>query len=72
MKITKKTKFAELLRNNPKSAEVLFESGLYCVGCPAAAHETLAQGCEAHGLTKKQTEELIKKLNKVGEKKTRK
>lgn len=63
-KITKKTKFSEILDNN-KAAEALFEAGLYCVGCPAAMMETLEQGCKAHGMTKKQIDELIFKLNKI-------
>lgn len=63
MKITKKTKLSELLGKNPKAAEVLFEAGLPCVGCPMAMNETLEQGCLAHGMTKKQIDELIKRLN---------
>jgi len=61
--ITKKTKLSELLGKNPKAAEVLFEAGMACVGCPMAMNETLEQGCLAHGMTKKQIEELIKRLN---------
>ena len=62
-KITRKTKFSEIMRRNPKAAEILFEVGLYCGGCPAAASETLEQGCKSHGIPKKQIGELIKKLN---------
>lgn len=62
-KITGKTKFVEILRNNEKAAQILFESGLYCVGCPAAAYETLEQGCKAHGMTKAQINKIITKLN---------
>jgi len=63
-KITEKTKFSELLRKKPAAAEVLFEAGLYCIGCPAAAMETIGQGCKAHGMKEKQIDELIKNLNK--------
>lgn len=64
VKITKKTKISKLLRSNPEAAELLFESGMGCVGCSMAIHETIEQGCLAHGMTKKQIEKLIKELNK--------
>ncbi len=64
MKITKKTKLSVLLNKKPEAAEILFEAGLTCVGCPMAANETIEQGCLAHGMTKKNIDELIKRLNK--------
>lgn len=64
MKITKKTKLSELLGKNPKAAEALFKAGLTCVGCPMAVSETIEQGCLAHGINKKDIDELIKRLNK--------
>jgi hybrid cluster-associated redox disulfide protein len=64
-KITKNMTFAEILQNHPKSAEILFNSGLHCVGCHISAYETLEQGCLMHGMDKKQISELIKKLNKT-------
>jgi len=64
MKITKKTKLSVLLNKKPEAAEILFEAGLTCVGCPMAANETIEQGCLAHGITKKNIDELIKRLNK--------
>jgi hybrid cluster-associated redox disulfide protein len=63
MKITKKTKMNELLEKNPKAAEILFEAGLSCVGCPMAMQETIEQGCLAHGISKKEIDELVKRLN---------
>ena len=63
VKITKKTKLNKILSKKPKAAEILFEAGLSCVGCPMAMNETLEQGCLAHGMTKKQVDELIKRLN---------
>ena len=64
MKITHKTKLSVLLNKKPEAAEILFESGLTCVGCPMAANETIEQGCLAHGMSKKDIDELIKRLNK--------
>ena len=63
MKITSKTKLSEILRGNPDAAEILFEAGMGCIGCPMAQMETLEQGCKAHGMSKKQIDEIIKKLN---------
>lgn len=56
--------FAELLNKNPECANILFESGLHCIGCGGAMYETIEQGCAMHGFSKKQIEDLIKKLNK--------
>lgn len=61
--ITPKMKFAEIMEKHPESAEILFESGLHCIGCGMAMHETLGDGCKAHGMSKKQIDALIKKIN---------
>jgi hybrid cluster-associated redox disulfide protein len=62
--ISKEMTFAELLENNPESANILFESGLHCIGCGGAMYESIEQGCLMHGFSKKQIDDLIKKLNK--------
>ena len=62
-RITGKTKLAEILKLKPEAAEVLFESGMTCIGCPMAMQETLEQGCKAHGMKKKEIDELIGRLN---------
>jgi hydroxylamine reductase len=64
MKITKKTKMSKILEKKPEAAKILMETGMHCVGCPMAMQETLEMGCMAHGMTKKQIDELVKKLNK--------
>ena len=64
MKITPKTKLSEILKKNSDAAQLLFESGMMCIGCPMAMHETLEQGCKAHGMSKKEIDELVKRLNK--------
>jgi len=63
-KITKKTKLGEILKINPDAAEILFEAGLSCIGCPMAMQETLEEGCLAHGMNQKEIDKLIEKLNK--------
>jgi hybrid cluster-associated redox disulfide protein len=67
--ITKEMTFAELLDNHPESANILFESGLHCIGCGGAMYESIEQGCQMHGFSKKQIDDLIKKLNKEETKK---
>ena len=62
-KITGKTKLNELVYVNPEAAEILFEAGMACIGCGMASQETIEQGCLAHGMRKKQIEQLLKKLN---------
>lgn len=62
-KITTKTMLNEVIQINPNAAEHLFEVGMFCIGCPAATQETLEDGCRAHGLSKKQIDELVEKLN---------
>lgn len=64
-KISPQMTFSELLNEIPEAAEVLMESGMHCFGCPMSQMETLEQGALAHGMTKKQIAELIKKIEKM-------
>jgi len=63
MKITRKTKLAKILQENPKAAQMLIEGGMHCIGCPMAMQESLEQGCLAHGMEDKDIDEIIDKLN---------
>ncbi len=64
--ITKKTLLAEIVEKYPKAAEELvFKYGFHCIGCGAAAMETLEQGAMVHGMTTKEVEKLVKKLNSL-------
>ena len=69
MKITRKTNMNELLMKKPELAITLLSSGMGCVGCPMAIGETLEEGCKVHGMTDKQIDKLIEKLNNEGKKK---
>ena len=69
MKITPKTKLSKIMQINPDAVEFLFEAGMHCCGCPMARDETLEQGCMAHGMSKKEIDKLIEKLNKNQNKK---
>ena len=60
MKIEKNTKIGEIVDNAPEKVEILLNSGMHCIGCPASQAETLEEACWVHGID---VEELIKKLN---------
>ena len=62
--IEKTMTFAEIMEKKPEAAGVLMKAGMHCFGCAMAGGETLEEGCLAHGMTKKQIENIIKKLNK--------
>ena len=62
--ITKDTRLSEVVQSNHKAAEILFNAGLMCIGCPMAMEETLEQGALAHGMTQKQIVDILKKINK--------
>jgi len=58
--IVKTMTIGDLLEKFPDKADILLESGMHCIGCPAAQMETLEEACEVHGID---VEELVAKLN---------
>lgn len=60
MQISKDTLISEILRINPKSAEILMRYGMGCLGCPSAQMESLEQAAMVHGID---LETLLKELN---------
>lgn len=58
--ITKDMTFFEVMRNHPKSVQVLQNYHLGCVGCMGAQNESLEQGANAHGID---VDALLKDLN---------
>ncbi len=67
--ITRKTNISELVKKYPEVIPVLFEKGIHCVGCQAAAFENLEQGLKAHGLTEEEIQKTIDELNAKAEEK---
>ena len=59
-KITENTKIIEVLKMDPNTAEIFFEFGMHCIGCPHASGDSLGQATRAHGVD---TALLIEKLN---------
>ncbi|TLN05615.1 DUF1858 domain-containing protein, partial [bacterium] len=60
MTFTKSTTIAEVLKANPKTADVLRSIGMQCLGCPSATSESIAGAAMTHGLN---ADELLTKLN---------
>ena len=58
--ITKDMLIGEIVQMNEKYPEILMSAGMHCLGCPAAAGESLEQACAVHGID---VEELVAKLN---------
>ena len=61
MAITKDIFIGQLLQDKPEAAEILFQYGMGCIGCPSSQMETLEQAAAVHGID---LEELLKSLNK--------
>jgi len=62
-KITKDMNIAQAIELNENVAHVFFESGIGCVGCMMAHAESIEDGLKGHGLSDKQIDEIIKKIN---------
>jgi len=50
MALTADSTIAELLRQKPESAQVLFSFGMGCLGCAIANNETIREAAQAHGI----------------------
>ena len=66
MEATKDMRIADLLDIDRGIAAILMGSGMHCVGCMAAAGESLEEACAVHGLS---ADEMIEKINEYLEKK---
>lgn len=68
-KITGKARLADLIERHPKLAQILKkEYGLHCVGCLAAAFDTLEEGAKIHGMSRGEIKKMIAHLNNLIEK----
>lgn len=64
-KITKDMTLGEIVMKYPEVVEIMLKYGLHCVGCHVASWETIEQGAMAHGMTEKEINGMIQKLNKA-------
>jgi hybrid cluster-associated redox disulfide protein len=65
IKVTKDSNLAEVVYKNPEAAEVLIDYGLHCVGCAASSYDTVEAGAKVHGLSDKEIDEMIERVNEV-------
>lgn len=61
-KVTKDMTIGEIIKINPRYAEVLMTFGMGCVGCPSAQAETLEEAAQVHGL---EIDNLLRALNSL-------
>ncbi|MEK6823662.1 MAG: DUF1858 domain-containing protein [Nanoarchaeota archaeon] len=68
-KITKEMLITDILAESPEKAqliaEIMMDFGIHCIGCGAAAFETLEQGVLSHGFSEKDLNNLIKQINNL-------
>lgn len=64
MAFTKDMTVAQVLRANPKTAQVFMAYGMHCLSCPGATGETIEQAAMVHGFD---AVKILEDLNKVEE-----
>ncbi len=62
MKITKESKIKEIIDKKPEAVSIFQKYGLGCVGCFAAALETVEEAAQVHGID---LDSFVKDLNDV-------
>ncbi len=65
--INKDMILGEIVARYPKTAKIMLEYGLHCVGCGANELDTVYAGCKAHGMADEEIDELIDRLNQAVE-----
>ena len=60
MTITKDMTIQQVLDLDTECAKVFFACGMFCVGCPASAGESIEEAAAVHGIN---GEMLVTKLN---------
>jgi len=69
-KVDKNMTLGEVVQKFPKSAEVMMNYGLHCIGCHVASWETIEQGAQGHGMGEKEIEKMVNEINeKISSKK---
>lgn len=62
MEINSEMKIKEVISLNPKTADLMREMGMHCLGCPSASDESVAGAAKMHGI---ELEKLLIALNGV-------
>jgi hydroxylamine reductase len=64
-KITKDMILGDIVLRYPKTAKIMLEYGLHCVGCGASDMDTVEAGCKVHGMTDAEIDELVESMNQT-------
>jgi len=64
-KITKDSNLAQVVYEHPEAVEILLDYGLHCIGCMASHYDSIGMGAKIHGLSDKEIDEMIEKINKA-------
>jgi hybrid cluster-associated redox disulfide protein len=62
-KINENMTFGEVMQNFPKSASIMAEYGLHCIGCHISTMETIGEGAAAHGFDDERLKQMLTDLN---------
>ena len=62
-KINNSSVIADIIKTNPKAAQILEEYGLGCAHCELGSMESIEEGAKAHGLSDTEIKKLIKTIN---------
>ena len=63
--VTKISNLGEVVFKYPKTAEVLLDYGLHCVGCGAMNYDTIEAGARVHGFSDAEIDQLVVRINEV-------
>jgi hybrid cluster-associated redox disulfide protein len=65
-KVTQDMIVSDVLKIDKGTVPIFFKNGLYCLGCPSAAGESLKDACAVHGID---VDKLVRELNEYMDKK---
>ncbi len=60
--ITPQSRIGDIIDKHPETAAVFLRLGIHCIGCHAAAFETIEEGCFIHGVN---PEELVSEIREM-------
>jgi len=61
--LTRDTILMHVVEESPRTAELLSEYGLHCIGCYFSEMDTLETGAKIHGMTDGEIEDMITEIN---------
>jgi hybrid cluster-associated redox disulfide protein len=62
MKFTAESKIKDIISTNPKTADLMRDMGMHCLGCPSASNESVSGAARMHGM---ETSKLLQALNEL-------